>query len=162
MRYGIEDTAEITRRLLFVFTELPRPDIAAGLDRYLWRHARFGFAEPLADALDDVRSGSAGHFLYHKKSGLLFAHVEFGYHQLLLAHLCALHKTDFSREQLKWNVHQFHYADPTKQLSDDFVDEGYGLFLSTCSNGKRITVGQTVAWEALEQSAFGSFERDVI
>jgi hypothetical protein len=60
MRDGIEDTAEITRRLLFVFTELPRPDIAAGLDRYLWRHARLGFAEQLADALDDVRSGSAG------------------------------------------------------------------------------------------------------
>ena len=101
-------------------------------------------------------------FPCNKKSGLLFAHVEFGYHQLFLAHLCALHKTDFSREQLKWSVHQFPYADPIKKLSDDFVDQGYGLFLSNCSNGQRITVGQTFAWEALEQAAFGRFERDVI
>ncbi|MFP3570003.1 hypothetical protein [Paraburkholderia sp. SIMBA_030] len=158
----MEDTAEITRLPLLAFTELPRPDIAAGLDRYLWRRARFGFAEQLVDALDDVSAGSAGAFLYHKKSGLLFEHVEFGYHQLLLAHLCALHKMDFSREQLKWNLHKFHYADPIKKLSDEFVNEGYGLFLSTCANGKRITVGQTFPWEALEQSAFGSFERDVI
>ncbi|MFM0674436.1 hypothetical protein [Paraburkholderia sediminicola] len=112
--------------------------------------------------MDGVQSGSAGHFLYHKKSGLLFAHVEFGHHQLLLAHLCALHKTDFSRELVKWNAHQFPYSDPIRRLADDFVCEGYGLFLSTSSNGKRITVGQTFAWEPLEQAAFDSFERDVI
>lgn len=162
MRHGIEDTAEITRLLLLAFTELPRPDIAEGLNRYLWRHARFGFAEQLVDALDDVRAGSAGPFLYHKKSGLLFAHVEFGYHQLLLAHLCALHKTDFSREQLKWNVHQFQYLDPIRQLADECVDEGYCLFLSSFSDGERITVGKTFNWEMIERAAFGDFRRDVI
>jgi hypothetical protein len=64
------------------YTELPQPDIEGGLHRYFWRHVRFGYAEQFADALDDVRSGSTGNFLYHKKSGLIFAHVEFRDHQL--------------------------------------------------------------------------------
>jgi hypothetical protein len=87
-----------------------------------------------------VRSGLIGNFLYHKKSGLIFAHTEFGFHQLLLAHLAALHKTDYCREHVIWNVHQFPYADPMRQLADDYVREGYGLFVSSVSNGKRITV----------------------
>jgi hypothetical protein len=48
------------------------------------------------------------------------------------------------------------------QLADDCVREGYGLFLSSVSNGKRITVGQAFTWEPLELAAFGNFERDVI
>ncbi|MCI0150778.1 hypothetical protein SAMN05444172_9133 [Burkholderia sp. GAS332] len=162
MRYQVGDAPELTRLLLSVFTEVPQPAVAEGLHRYLWRHARFGYAEQLSDALDDVQSGAAGPFLYHKKSGLLFEHMEFGHHKLLLAHLCALHKTDFSREQVKWNVHQFHYSDPIMSLADEFVCAGYGLFLSTLSNGKRITVGQTFKWDPLERAAFGSFERDVV
>ncbi|MFM0340516.1 hypothetical protein [Paraburkholderia fungorum] len=132
------------------------------MDRYLWRHARFGYAEQLADALHDVQSGSAGDFLYHQKSGLLFAHVELGYHQLFLAHLCALHKTDFSREHVKWNVHRFGYSDPIRKLADDCVSEGYGLFLSSFSNGKCITVGQAFAWGPLERAAFGNLEQDLV
>ena len=162
MRYQMGDVAQLMHLLLSVFTEVPQPAIENGLNRYLWRHARFGYAEQLADALDDVRSGSTGHFLYHKKSGLIFAHVEFGYHQLLLAHLCALHKTDFSREHVQWNVHQFQYADPIKRLADDCVRDGYGLFLSAFSNGKCITVGEAFTWEPLERAAFGNFELDVI
>jgi hypothetical protein len=112
--------------------------------------------------LDDVRSGLTGHFLYHKKSGLIFAHTEDGFHQILLAHLAALHKTDFCREHVIWNVHQFPYADPIGHLADDCVREGYGLFLSSVSNEKCITVGQAFTWEPLELAAFGNFERDVI
>lgn len=162
MRYAIGDAPDLTCLLLSVFTDMPQPAIEEGLHRYLWRHARFGYAEQLMHALHDVQSGSAGDFLYHQKSGLLFAHVELGYHQLFLAHLCALHKTDFSREQVKWNVHQFHYSDPIRELADVCVYEGYGLFLSSFSNGKRITVGQAFAWEPLERAAFGKFELDII
>ncbi|MFL9913260.1 hypothetical protein [Paraburkholderia sp. RL17-337-BIB-A] len=122
-----------------------------------------GYAARRADALHDVQSDSAGHFLYHKTSDLLFANVEFGHHQLLLAHLCALHKTDFSREQVKWNVHQFHqYSDAIRKLADDCVREGYGLFLSSFSNGKCVTVGHDFTWVSLESAVFGNFERDVI
>jgi hypothetical protein len=63
MRYRMGDATELTRLLLSVFMEVPRPAIAEGLHRYLWKHARFGYAEQLADASDDVQSGSAGHFL---------------------------------------------------------------------------------------------------
>jgi hypothetical protein len=162
MRYQMDDVQELTHLLLSVFTAIPQPSITEGLHRYLWRHARFGYAEQLTDALHDVQSGSAGDFLYHQKSGLLFAQVEFGYHQLFLAHLCALHKTDFSREQLRWNVHLFHCANPIVELADDCVREGYGLFLSSFSDGKRITVGQTFNWEPFERAAFGNFELDVM
>jgi hypothetical protein len=162
MRYQMGDTSELTYLLLSVFTELPQPGIVEGLHRYLWRHLRFGYVEQLADALEDVRSGSAGHFLYHKKSGFVFAHVEYGHHQLLLAHLCALHKTDLSVELVKWNVQQFRYSDPVRRLADDFVCDGYGLLLSTLSDRNLITVRQTFAWEPLERTAFGRFEQDVI
>jgi hypothetical protein len=162
MRYQIGDAPKLTHLLLSTFTEVPQPAIVNGLDRYLWRHARFAYAEQLADALEDVRSGSTGHFLYHKKSGLIFAHVEFGYHQLLLAHLCALHKTDLSREHVKWNVRQFPYLDPIRQLADECVGEGYCLFLWSFSDGECITVGEAFNWEMLELAAFGVFRRDVI
>jgi hypothetical protein len=162
MRYQIADARELTHFLLSGFTAVPQPAIEKGLDRYLWRYARFTYADQLADVVDEVRSGLAGHFLYHKKSGLIFAHTEWGFHQLLLAHLAALHKTDFRREHVIWNVHQFPYADPMRQLADDCVSEGYGLFLSSVSNGKCITVGQAFTWEPLELAAFGNFERDVI
>lgn len=162
MRYQIGDAAKLTHLLLSAFTEVPQPAIENGLHRYLWRHIRFGYAEPLADAFDDVRSGSTGHFLYHKKSGLLFTHVEFGYHQLFLAHLSALHKTDFSRKHVTWNVHQFQYSDPIRQLADDCVGEGYCLFISSFSDEGRITVGQTFNWEMLERAAFNDFRLDVI
>lgn len=142
MRYQIGDAPKLTHLLLSAFTEVPQPAIESGLHRYLWQHARFGCAEQLADALGDVRSGSTRHFLYHKERGVIFAHVEFGYHQLFLAHRCALHKTDFSREHVKWNVHQFQYSDPIRQLADDCVGEGYCLFISSFSDGERITVGQ--------------------
>lgn len=49
-------------------------------------------------------------------------------HQLLLAHLCALHKTDLSVELVKWNVHQFHDSDPVRRLADDFVCDGQDCF----------------------------------
>ena len=162
MRYQIADAPELTHLLLSGFTSVPQPAIEKGLDRYLWRHARFAYADQLADVLDDVRSGLTGHFLYHKKSGLIFAHTEDGFHQILLAHLAALHKTDFCREHVIWNVHQFPYADPMGHLADDCVREGYGLFLSSVSNEKCITVGQAFTWEPLELAAFGNFERDVI
>ncbi|MFL9916635.1 hypothetical protein PQR75_14810 [Paraburkholderia fungorum] len=162
MRYQIGDARKLTYLLLSAFTEVPQPAIENGLHRYLWRHARFAYAEQLADALGDVRSGSIGNFLYHKKSGLVFAHVEVGYHQLFLAHLCALHKTDFSREHVKWDVHQFQYQDPIRQLADDCVGEGHCLFISSFSDDGRITVGQTFNWEMLERAAFGGFRRDVI
>ena len=162
MRYRMDDAQELTQVLLSVFTDMPQPAMTEGLHRYLWRHVRFGYAGQLTDVLHDVQSGSAGDFLYHQKSGLLFAHVEFGYHQLLLAHLCALHKTDFSSQHVKWNVHQFHYPDPIRKLADDCVCEGHALFLSSYSNGKRITVGQAFAWGSLELAAFGNFNRDVV
>ncbi|SAL80951.1 hypothetical protein [Caballeronia telluris] len=162
MRYQIGDAPKLTELLLSGFTDVIQPAIEEGLNRYLWRHARFGYAEQLADAIDDVRSGTAGHFLYHKRSGLVFAHTEFGFHQLLLAHLAALHKTDFCREHVKWNVQQFQYADPMRQLADDCIREGYGLFLSSVSNGRHVTVGRAFTWEPLELAAFGNFERDII
>jgi hypothetical protein len=162
MRYQIGDAPKLTHLLLTGFTAVPQPVIEKGLDRYLWRHARFAYAAPLADVLDEVRSGLAGNFLYHKKSGLIFAHTEFGFHQLLLAHLAALHKTDFCREHVTWDLHQFQYANPMRQLADDCVVEGYALFVSSVSGGKRITVGQAFTWEPLELAAFGNFERDVI
>jgi hypothetical protein len=65
---------------------MPQPAIETSLQRYLWWLIRFN-SEQLADALDDVRSGATGDFLYHKASGLIFAHVESGYRRLLLAHL---------------------------------------------------------------------------
>ena len=156
------DAPELTRLLLSVFTEMPQPAIKKGLQRYLWRHIRFGYAEQLADALDDVRSGATGDFLYHKESGLIFAHVGFGYYRLLLAHLCALHKTDFSRQHVEWNVRQFGYMDPLRQLADDCVLEGHALFLSSFSKEAHVTVGQAFKWEPLERAAFGNFEQDVI
>lgn len=162
MRYQIDDASKLTHLLLSGFTAVPQPVIEKSLDRHLWRHARFAYAEPLADVLDDVRSGLAGNFLYHKKSGLLFAHTEYGFHQLLLAHLAALHKTDFNREPATWDVYHFPYANPMRQLADDCVGEGYALFMSSVSDGKRITVGQAFTWEPLELAAFGNFERDVI
>ncbi|CAE6789480.1 hypothetical protein R70006_04777 [Paraburkholderia domus] len=162
MRYQIGDAPKLTDLLLSDFTAVPQPAIEKGLERYLWRHAHFAYAEQLAYVFDEVRSGQAGHFVYHKKSGLIFARAEFGFHQLLLAHLAALHKTDFCREHVIWNLHQFPYADPMRQLADDFVREGYGLFLSSVSNGKYVTVGRAFAWEPLELAAFGKFERDVI
>ncbi|KAA1009775.1 hypothetical protein FVF58_21030 [Paraburkholderia panacisoli] len=66
MPYNMGDAPELTRLLLSVFTEMPQPAIEEGLQRYLWRHIRFDDAEQLADALDDVRSGATGDFLYHK------------------------------------------------------------------------------------------------
>jgi hypothetical protein len=92
----------------------------------------------------------------------IFAHVECGYHRLLLAHLCALHKTDFSREHVEWNVHQFGYMDPLRQLADDCVLKGHALFLSSFSKGAYVTVGQAFKWEPLERAAFGNLEQDVI
>jgi hypothetical protein len=162
MRYDMGDAPELTRLLLSVFTEMPQLAIEKGLQRYLWRHIRFDYAEHLADALDDVRAGATRDFLYHKASGLIFAHVEFGFHRLLLAHLCALHKTDFSCEHVEWNVHQFGYMDPLRQLADDCVLEGHALFRSSFSKGAQVTVGQAFKWEPLERAAFGNFEQDVI
>jgi hypothetical protein len=162
MRYLMGDIPQLMHLLLSVFTERPQPAIEKGLQRFLWRHIRFDYAEQLADALDDVRSGATGDFLYHKASGLIFAHVEFGYHRLLLAHLCALHKTDFSREHVEWNVRQFGYLDPLRQLADDCVLEGHALFRSSFSKGAQVTVGQAFKWEPLERAAFGKFEQDVI
>jgi hypothetical protein len=98
----------------------------------------------------------------HRASALIFAHVEFGYHRLLLAHLCVLHKTDFSREHVEWNVHQFGHMDPLRQLADDCVLEGHALFLSSFPKGAHITVGQAFKWEPLERAAFGNVEQDVI
>jgi hypothetical protein len=42
------------------------------------------------------------------------------------------------------------------------VREAYGLFLSSFSNGKRITVGEAFAWEPLELATFGNFKRDFV
>jgi hypothetical protein len=162
MRYQLDDAPALMHLLLSAFTEKPQPAIEKGFYRYLWRHARFGYAEHLADALDDVRSGRAGHFVYHPRSALIFTHTEFGYHQLLLAHLAALHKTDFLREHVMWNVHRFPYVDPIAQLADDCVREGHGLYMSSASSGRCITVGQAFKWEPLERLAFAGFERDVI
>ncbi|MFL9998863.1 hypothetical protein [Paraburkholderia sediminicola] len=162
MRYQPEHAPELTWLLLSAFTEVPQPAIERGLERYLWRHARFGYAARLADILDEVRSGLAGHFLYHQQSGLLFAHVHYGYHQLFLAHLCALQKTDFSCQYVTWNVQQFHGPNPIRQLADDFVCEGHGLFVSTMTDGRRVTVGATFQWGPLERIAFDRFERDTI
>jgi hypothetical protein len=162
MRYDVDDALELTRLLLSVFTEMPQPAIEKSLQRYLWRLMRFDYAEQLADALDDVRSGATGDFLYHKASGLIVAQVEFGHHRLLLAHLCALHKTDFSREHMEWSVHRFGYLDPLRQLADDCVLEGHALFLSSVSKGAHVTVGQAFKWDALERTTFGHFEQDVI
>jgi hypothetical protein len=162
MRYRVDDAPALMRLLLSAFTNIRQPAIEQGLYRYLWRHARFGYAEHLVDAVDDVRSGRAGYFVYHPRSALIFTHTEFGYHQLLLAHLAALHKTDFLREHARWDVHQFPYADPIAQLADDCVREGHGLYMSSASNGKCITVGRSFKWGPLERLAFAAFERDVI
>ena len=68
MRYQIADAPELTHLLLSGFTSVPQPAIEKGLDRYLWRHARFAYAEQLADVLDDVRSGRTGHFFTIKRA----------------------------------------------------------------------------------------------
>lgn len=162
MRYHIDDASELMRLLLTAFTDIRQPAVEKGFSRYLWRHARFGDAEHLAEALDDVRLGRAGHFVYHQRTTLLFTDTELGYHQLLLAHFAALHETDFAREHVRWDVHQFPYADPIAQLADDCVRNGYGLYISSASNGRCITVGQRFKWEPLERVAFAGFERDVI
>src|SRR5882757_7886138 len=66
MRYRMGNAPELTRLLLSVFTEVPQPAVAKGLHRYLWSHARFGYAEQLADALDDVRSVQSATFCITK------------------------------------------------------------------------------------------------
>ena len=60
MRYLMGDIPQLMHLLLSVFTERPQPAIEKGLQRFLWRHIRFDYAEQLADALDDVRSGAPG------------------------------------------------------------------------------------------------------
>ncbi|HEY1997233.1 hypothetical protein [Paraburkholderia sp.] len=162
MRYDMGSTPELTRLLLSAFTEIPQPAIETSLQRYLWRLIRFDYAEHLADALDDVRTGATGDFLYHKASGLIFAHVEYGYHRVLLAHLCALRKTDLSREHVEWSVRRLGYMDPLRQLADDCVLEGDALFRSSLSKRAHITVGRAFKWEPLERAAFGHFEQDLI
>jgi hypothetical protein len=159
----MDDVPELMRLLLSVFTDVPQPAVAEGLHR----------STSGGTFVSGMRSNLRTHwktcgpvrlatFYITKKSGLVFAHMEYGHHQLLLAHLCALHKTDLSVQLAKWNVRQFHYSDPIRMLADEFVCDGYGLFLSTLSDSNRITVGRTFAWEPLERVAFGRFEQDVI
>lgn len=160
--FRIADAPELTTYILAAYTASPAPEaVHSELQRYLWNSAHYGQALPLADAFDKIHDGSAGSFVYHQKSGLVFTHVSGGQHQLLMAYLAAIHKTDFSKPIESWEYDQFYSWDATHKLADDFIDNGMGLFQSSVGGANSVYVGESFQWTDKERMAFAGHKKKV-
>jgi hypothetical protein len=160
MRFELGDAPELTRFLLGTFLPTPPKAVVAAMQRFLWNGDAFSEAVSLDEMTTSGDIRKAGTFVYHKHSGLVFTHVAGGKHQMLMAHLGALHKTDFTNDCEDWQYDQFYPWDATSQLADDFVCLGFGFFLSSVSSGGRITVALDYPWSSAEERLFGGFELD--
>lgn len=162
MRFELGDAPELTRFLLATFVLEPPAAVISAMQRFLWNSDAFSDAVTLDEFRDQSEMRAAGTFVYHKQSRLVFAHVPSGKHQLLMAHLGALHKTDFIAAREGWVFSQFYQRDATSQLADDFVCDGFGFFLSSVSPGGRITVATDYPWSMQEEQLFGGFALDCV
>jgi len=160
MRFELGDAPELTQFLLKTFLPEPPNAVASAMQRFLWNGDAFAEAAPLEELLEPADIEKAGTFVYHRHSKLLFTHVPSGKHQILMAHLGALHKTDFAGDCEGWRYDQFYSWDAASQLADDFVCMGFGFFLSSVSAGGRITVARDYPWSEEEAELFGHFELD--
>lgn len=158
--FRIADAPELTTYLLAAFVDGPAPEpVHRELQRFLWNSAQYGDALPLADAFDKILDGDAGSFVYHQKSGLVFTHVSGGRHQLLMAYLASLHKTDFSKPITEWEYDQFYSFDATHKLADDFVEGGLGLFQSSVGGAQSVYVSEKFNWTEKERMAFAGHKK---
>jgi hypothetical protein len=154
---SVGDAPELTLYILRAFVDGEPPEVVRSeLQRYLWNQARFGYAVPLERARKFIAADKAGDFVYHQRTQLMFTGVSA--HPILMSHLAALHKTDFSARLTSWDTEDFYPWDATSKLSDDFIEGGLGFYKSRVGGGS-ITVSREFAWTAQEKRVFGSFQR---
>lgn len=149
------DAPELTDVLLAAFVSGPPPAaVHEEIQRFLWNTCNFAEALPLKDAVGRIRDGSAGNFIYHQKSGILFTRVSGGTHQLLMAYLESLHKTDFTLPNLTWDYDQAYSFNATSKLAEDFIVDGHGLFQSSVGKASAVHLGDKFVMSDLETEAF--------
>lgn len=157
---SVGDAPELTRVLLAAFVEGEPPEAAREeLQRYLWNSGSFGLAIPLSSALPVLRTGQAGNFIYHQKPQLLFTGVSHANHQLLMAYLAALNKTDFKSPMDDWGPDCIYQWNANAKLADEFIESGFGLYRSSQHAPNTIRVSPEFAWTAQEKRVFAGFQR---
>ena len=153
----------LARVLLSSFADNPdnHPEVLDELTRYLWNGLNFKGALPFTEgASQKILSGEAKQFVYDRKSGLVFFNVSGGTHQLLIAYLGALHKTDFGKNNDCW--YQEHFVEPfnaTSKLVDYYIGAGLGVFESSVGPRHRIWASSDIEFDALERLAFRRYEK---
>lgn len=160
-RFSVGDAPELTLRLLSHFVEGEPPEAARHeLQRFLWNTANYGWAVPLSSALGVLKEGRAGNFVYHQRSQLMFTGVGMSGHQLLMAHLATLHRTDWTNRSMDdWGPDCIHSWNANSRLADDFIESGFGFFRSSQHAPDVIMVAREFAWTAQEKRVFASFTR---
>lgn len=159
MTDALDDAPALSLALLGAFVAAPPRALVMELERYIWNNCIFAEAIPFAEAQAKVRDGSAGFFVYHQKSGILFTHVSPGTHQLLMAYLASLHKIDFDNVGDDWSYDRGYKFDATSKLADSFIFDGYGLYRSSVSKHNTIMVGSAFAWTSREAECFQDFRK---
>lgn len=157
---------ETVSALLVSFTKGPHPEpIRSELTRFLGNDPPFHEALSLKKAEPLLRAQNAGHFLYHQASGLVFTSMMFGRHQLVMAYIEALHKTDFSQHIEQWEYDQAYSFNATSKLADNFIEQGHGFFVSGSARkagGGVIQVGKAFKWTTLERTVFQDYAKKVL
>ena len=155
------DAPELARVLLHAYTKSPPEIVESELCRFLWNSAGFGRAIPLGQSRAVLTAGQGGHFIFHKRTGMLFTGVNLGGHQLLMAYLATLDRTDFSAnfdDVSDWGPDSIYGWNASAKLGDEFVETGLGLYQSSQANGA-ITVAPGFQWTPQEKAVFRGFER---
>lgn len=153
----------LARYILSCFTGDPdgHPGVLEDLTRYMWNNLNFREALLFeAGAAQKILSGDAEQFVYDKRTQVVLFNVSGGTHQLLIAHLAALHKTDFSKDTSDW--YRDHFVRPfnaTSKLVDYYIGAGLGLFESSVGPRQRIWASPDIEFNALERKVFRAYEK---
>ena len=147
---------DVNVAILRAFTENAPAVVQDELQRYLWNSAMFGYAVPLDRAHSFVSNGRAGDFVYHQRTQLMFTGASA--HPILMSHLAALHKTDFTAPMSDWGPHTIYDWNATSKLADEFIEHGLGFYRSKVGGGA-ITVAPDFRWTPQEKRVFAAYPR---
>ena len=163
MAIDLNNPPELARYILSCFTNEPdsHQEVLEDLTRYMWN--TLCFKEALlfeAGAAQKILSGDAKQFVYDKRTQVVLFNVSGGTHQLLIAHLAALHKTDFSQDTSEW--YSEHFVRPfnaTSKLVDYYIGAGLGLFESSVGPRQRVWASPDIEFNPLERKVFRAYEK---
>lgn len=162
MEFNVGNSPELAEYILACFTNEPEkhPDVLANLTRTLWNSLNYRVAKPFEEGgAAEIIDGTGKHFVYDKKTQLVFFNVSGGTHQLLISYFAALHQTDFSKDTDGWFTEHFMGWNAQGKLVDYYIGAGLGLFESTVGGQDRIWASRDIEFNSMERQVFRRFAK---